>query len=479
MVASYDKEVNRVYRYFAEQLARNFCNYKNSNKYVLVAFRAADIAAKKTIDNSKFLSILPKHQLDLKRLILRAEAMSGNYQFLKTCCHAFAKEIEVIDRGWARSLAVMLSLSLLQKFDAEADLRRQGEYWAAARIQSLFRMNSMRLLYKSVQYQLIIAEKEAEVLYILINEERMKEQKAKEEKEKYLNDLKESQTLEGDVCCLYDSSLSSSLLSPPSSSFNYSSSSSSSIIPHPATIYNSLKLASSSSTRPMPDSTHYNFHINVFFSTTGLDHKKNNNIIYNCLVLRHPTRTLPRTYSDKLGSKRGGKQQLKCEISGDILGHYNPLFSSSGHRHPTVKAKFTPGLLLFIAELRDNKDHLVDVLSKLYQDRVKLLPIQIKKNSRLQNVPANSIEDEWDGKDRKDSNHTFKRKKSFQVSLAGLDYDQDYHLQVLFDVNLISPVNASCYAAEEPVSASFNYFADTPKSKIPRFIFIFIFLVLL
>ena len=97
----------------------------------------------------------------------------------------------------------MLSLSILQKFDSEADSREQGRQLAAARIQSLFRMSSMREVYRAVQQAVAQEVYNVGAKSKKLAEERERLEKAEEAERKMFLEEVAANKLEGDVAVIY------------------------------------------------------------------------------------------------------------------------------------------------------------------------------------------------------------------------------------------------------------------------------------
>ena len=101
----------------------------------------------------------------------------------------------------------MFSLSLLQRYDSESETRSTGRNLAAAKIQSLFRMNNLRMLYKSVWASVREQEQylrdEQEKLLHSGDEVLRANRREEEEKEKLRKDQEAAMyRLEGDLCLI-------------------------------------------------------------------------------------------------------------------------------------------------------------------------------------------------------------------------------------------------------------------------------------
>jgi hypothetical protein len=320
MKESYEKECFRAYRYFAESITRVFSTHKNTNKYVVREICLAEIEAQKTIDGSTFLSILPPYQLKLKTMSLKAEAMARDYHFLKHCCHNFAKSIDVIDRGWARQLATMLSLSVLERYDAEAQKREQGRQLAAAKIQSLFRMNSMRIVYRNVMAIVSAEVSKKSAKSKKLDAERAMLEKAEEDAKKLIVQEARANELEGDLCAIF--SVSSTILS-----------------------------ANETKHIRFNQAPIYEFDVNIFFSNAGMHFKNQNSVSVYCLQLRPPQRTeLSSSDKEDIGPAHGyarGPGIRRGLLAASSLGGNKSRDAFLGSRS-RCKYRFGSILLLFL-----------------------------------------------------------------------------------------------------------------------------------
>ena len=134
----YDDEILRLFKFVADNLARNVCSTKNTNYMLIKQISKAKKAANEKMEKSPLFSMLRGHQYDLKFLDSTAKFMSAKsgYPLLYKGCVDYGSSMGMQDRTWVGQCARLVAQTVVEKYDIEESLREKGLHIAAAKLQS-------------------------------------------------------------------------------------------------------------------------------------------------------------------------------------------------------------------------------------------------------------------------------------------------------------------------------------------------------